>query len=306
MSTPSRVIADAWNRFWFTVEPAYALGLVRIGYGALAVIWTLALRPELLLVFGADGAAPDYELRDFEWSVFTIWSGDTALQIGWVVLLVAAIALTVGWHSRLAAAVVFVLMYSFLRRAFYIVNAGDTIVVLVALVLAVSCCGSALSLDQRRRTGKFWSAEPLAQWPVRLLQVELVLIYVVAVQAKLMDRSWVDGSAVFYAWRTDGRWALLEAPDWLANNAILVNALSWGTLLVELSIAVLVWNRRCRPWVLGAGVLMHLMMMLTLNVAFFSLAMFVLYLAFVPSETLRDLPQRIAARRKRAPAELPG
>lgn len=284
-----RTIADAWSAFWFTPQPAYTLGLVRIGFGVVAIIWTLALLPDLFRVFGTDGAAPIYVRQAYEWSVFAIWSGDTAMRIGWALLLVATLALTVGWHSRIAALVVFVMIYSFNRRAFYIFNAGDTIIIVIALVLALSCCGAALSLDQRRQSGSFWSAQTLAPWPIRLLQIQLTLIYLVSVQAKLSNKPWTDGSAAYYAWRTDGRWSLLPVPEWLAGNAILVNAATWGTLLIELALAILVWNRRCRFWVLAAGVVMHVTMMVTMNVAFFSLAMFVLYLAFVPWETVKNL-----------------
>jgi len=299
--SPGRAIVDAWCAFWFTPAPAYTLGLVRIGFGIVAVVWTLTLLPDLSRVFGAQGAAPDFTPRAFQWSVFEIWPGERALLIGWVLLLVAAIAMTVGWHSRIAAIVVFVLIHSFHRRADYILNAGDTIIIIIALVLALSCCGAALSLDQRRHDGSFWSAQTLAPWPIRLLQFQLTLIYLVSVQAKLVNKSWTDGSAVFYAWRTDGRWALLETPEWLAGNAILVNAATWGTLVIELAIAILVWNRRWRFWVLAAGVVMHLSMMVTMNVGYFSLAMFVLYLAFVPWETVQKLPERLKnLRRERA------
>jgi hypothetical protein len=304
-----RAIVDAWCAFWFTPQPAYTLGLVRIGFGAVVVVWTLALLPDLYRVFGKQGAAPAYAPVDYQWSVFEFWSGDRALLIGWVLLLASAIAMTVGWHSRFAAILVFVLIMSFYRRAAYIFNAGDAIITIVALILALSCCGAALSLDQRRRTRSFWSAQTLAPWPIRLLQVQLSLIYLVSVQAKLSGgKSWADGSAVFYAWRTDGRWALLPAPEWLSANAILVNALTWGTLVIELAIAVLVWNRRWRFWVLAAGVVMHVTMMLNMNVGFFSVAMFVLYLAFVPADALQNMPGKLKTRwrdRRRSSASPP-
>jgi hypothetical protein len=301
----SHTLADVWTRFWFTAQPAYPLGLVRIGFGLVTVVWALTLYPDLSRVLGPDGAAPGYVPQAHQWSVFEIWQGPTALLTGWALLLIAALALTVGWHSRLAAVVVFVLIHSFTRRAAVLVNAGDTILILIALILAVSCCGAALSLDQRRRAGSFWSAQTIAQWPTRLLQVQMTLIYLVAVQAKLSDKSWEDGSASFYAWRTDGRWALLEVPQWLAGNAILVNAATWGTLVVESALAILVWNRRCRLWVLAAGVVMHVTMMVTMNVAFFSVAMFVLYLAFVPPELVARLTRRRQPTAADASAETP-
>ncbi|UUO02741.1 hypothetical protein M4D79_05220 [Mycolicibacterium novocastrense] len=83
----------------------------------------------------------------------------------------------------------------------------------------------------------------------------------------------------------------------MAANAILVNLIAWGTLLIELALAILVWSRRWRYWVLAAGVVMHLTIMVNLNVAFFSVAMFVLYLAFIPGETIERLPTRWKANR---------
>ena len=290
-------IIDGWCAFWFTPQPAYTLGLVRMMFGVVAVAWTLALLPDLSKVFGEHGVAPQYTLLHYQWSVFEVWPGDRALLIGWALLLLSAVAMTVGWHSRFAAVLVFVLIYSFLRRGVYIFNAGDSIIAIVALILALCSCGAALSLDQRRRTGSFWSAETRAPWPIRLMQVQLSVIYLVSVQAKLSGgKSWADGSATSYAWRTDGRWALLPAPEWLSSNAILVNAVTWGTLLIELAIAVLVWNRRWRFWVLAAGVVMHVTMMVSMNVGFFSLAMFVLYLAFVPWEAVQAMPGTLKTR----------
>lgn len=283
---------DRWNAFFFTAAPAYPLGLVRMGFGLVVVAWCLTLMPDLLAVFGSQGVEPEHPSADFQWSVFQIWPGDNALLVGWALLVVSAVAMTVGWHSRVTAVLVFVLLQSFLRRGEHYFNAGDSILTVIALVLALSSCGAALSLDQRRRAGAFWSAQTRAVWPVRLLQIQLSIIYLATVQAKLANKTWVDGSAVFYAWGTDGRWALLPAPEWLAANAIAVNLIAWGTLLIELALAILVWSRRWRYWVLAAGVVMHLTIMINLNVAFFSVAMFVLYLAFIPGETIERLPTR--------------
>jgi hypothetical protein len=105
-------IVDAWCAFWFTPQPAYTLGLVRMTFGVVVVAWTLAALPDLFQVFCKDGAAPQYVPLEYQWSVFEVFTGDRALLIGWGLLLVSAIAMTVGWHSRLAAILVFVLLTS--------------------------------------------------------------------------------------------------------------------------------------------------------------------------------------------------
>ncbi|MDT5059528.1 MAG: hypothetical protein QOF66_7894 [Mycobacterium sp.] len=284
---------NRWRGFWFAPEPVYTLGLVRMAFGALAVLWTLSLFPDLHELFGVNGPVPQQPTLDYRWGIFQVWTGDTAISIGWVVLLLSAIAVAVGWHSRLAAILVFVLLTSFMRRDPWIFTAGDGVISVTALYLALSSCGAALSLDQRRRTGSFWTAQCRAPWPIRLMQVQLSVIYLVSVQAKLSGKPWVGGYAVAYAWRTDYKWAILPAPQWMSENAIIVNVATWGTLAIELAIAILIWNRRLRPWVLAAGVLLHLMILLSLNVGFFSPAMFVLYLAFVSWETVQRMPTLI-------------
>jgi hypothetical protein len=296
----SAAILNRWRGFWFTPEPVFALGLVRIAFGALVVVWTAALLPNLYQLFGANGAVPQHPMLEYRWGIFQIWTSDTALLVGWVVLLLSAIAMTIGWHSRLFAILVFVLVLSFMRRDPWIFNAGDGVIAVLALFLTLSSCGAALSLDERRRSGSFWTAQCRAPWPIRLMQVQLSVIYLVGVQTKLSGKPWVDGSAVSYAWRTDYERAILPAPQWIVGNALIVNAATWGTLLIELAIAVLVWNRRWRLRVLAGGVVMHLMILVSLSVGFFTFAMYVLYLAFVPWETARRIPSFVTQAWSRA------
>lgn len=291
---------DAWRAFWFAPQPAYTLGLVRMVFGVLTVGWAMALLPDLYNLFGEDGVAPEPTHWAYQWGLFEFFSSDQALLIGWVVLLLAALALAVGWHSRLAAIIVFVLIQSFIQRDRWAFNGGDALMSIEAMFLALSSCGAALSLDQRRRTGSFWSAQTRAPWVIRLLQVQLSVIYLANVQAKLAGEAWLDGSAASYSWRA---WPLYTAPEWLTGNPLLANAATWGTILIELAIAVLVWNRRCRPWVLAAGVALHLAIMITMSVGFHSLAIFVLYLAFVPWERVAELPDKLSRKRSSPSSE---
>ena len=96
-----------------------------------------------------------------------------------------------------------------------------------------------------------------------------------------------------FPWRAYHDWAILPVPQWISGNPFLVNVATWGTLVVELSLVFLVWNRRCRYWVLGAGVVMHVLIWLNLSVAFFSLQILALYLVWVPWQVIRDLPDRV-------------
>jgi hypothetical protein len=286
------VIGEAWQAFWFRPEPMYTLGLVRMAFGALAVLWTLWLLPILHDLFDPDGVISTPPSIRYTWGVFAVWPTSQALLIGWAVLLVAAIALVVGWHSRLAAVLVAVLILSFQRRDPYIFNAGDIVVRLEALFLALSPCGAALSLDQRRRAGAFWSAQSRPLWPVRLLQVQLSIIYLASVQTKLSGQTWLQGTAVSYALRLEDM-QRLPPPQWVNTNALIMNAATWGAVAVVLAVGILIWNRRFRPWVLAAGVALHLGIDIGIEVGIFSYAMFVLYLAWVSPDTVQRLPHML-------------
>jgi len=45
-------IAAAWRRFWFEPQPTSTLGVVRIAFGIVALVWTLSLAPDVLRYIG--------------------------------------------------------------------------------------------------------------------------------------------------------------------------------------------------------------------------------------------------------------
>jgi hypothetical protein len=277
------MIGERWNAFWFGPELAYTLGIVRIAFGGLLVVWTLWMYQGLNAALGPRGVVPNPPSRPLMWGVFHVFQTEQALLVGWAVLLASAIALMVGWHSRIAAILVFVLIFSLERRDPAIFNGGDALLRIEALFLALAPCGAALSLDQRRRSGSFFSAQQIRPWALRLLQIQLSIVYLSTVVVKLSGETWHNGTAVLYSLnQTDIQ--TIHLPAFLAHNLLISNALSWGTLVIEVALGTLVWNRRWRPWVLGAGVMLHLSIEMVLQVGFFTFVTFILYLAFIPPE----------------------
>ena len=86
------------------------------------------------------------------------------------------------------------------------------------------------------------------------------------------------------------------APEWLFDQRVLLNLFTWATLAFEATFFVLVWNRRLRPWVIGIGVALHLGIDVFLDIGFFSIAIYLAYLAFVPDESANKLVGRFDKR----------
>lgn len=301
-----RAAVDKWNDFWFKPEATTPLAIVRIAYGLVMTGWTISLLPGLMAFFSRDGISPEvpaYDRSEEEglWTIFALFPSDAALVTAWVVLLVAAIFLTLGLFSRLSALVVFVLVMSLQRRTALVFNAGDGLLRIIGLYLALAPCGASLSLDRLRKSGReaFWQFPLRAPVVIRLLQIQISIIYISTVWAKVRGGTWNDGTAVIYSLSLDDL-SRFPAPDFVLESAVLANLATWSVLAIELAIGVLVWNRTLRPYLLLVGVGMHLGVDIGLRVGFFSYAMFVVYLAFLPPErtgaVILALRERLAAR----------
>jgi hypothetical protein len=165
---------------------------------------------------------------------------------------------------------VFVVFVSLSKRDPFVGNAGDALIRLLALYLSLG-----------PGVGRVGSYPLRAPWALRLIQVQVSLLYLATVWAKLQGSTWPGGTAVAYAFRLEDL-ARFPVPDVMQYVAV-AHLLTWAVLAIELSIGLLVWVGRLRPWVLLAGVCLHLGIEYRLRVGFFSWAILTSYLAFVPA-----------------------
>jgi hypothetical protein len=305
-----RVLAG-WNTFWFRPQPTSTLAVVRIAFGAVATLWTLSQIPALLTFYGPDGVLPTQPVLGFgAWSLLNI-STSAPVVIGlWATTMLGAIGLMVGCWTRLATIVFFVGVLSFERRDPYILNAGDVLLRVLAFYFIFSPAGDALSVDRwRRARERFWEFPLRAPWTLRLMQIQLSVIYFATLWGKLQGERWRDGTAVSYALRIDDIHRF-PTPGFLTDSIVLSELLTFGTLLLELSLAIFIWNRTLRPWVLALGVSLHVAIGFSIMVGFFTLLMLTTYLTFLPPETARGLVvavhQRLRAGRGRRCRPAPG
>lgn len=278
-------LSETWQRFWFGPEPTSTLALVRIAFALVMVGWTVALLPSLSALFGTTGILPRQPAAPGTWGALEAVSQHAAVVVCFVILLASSAALLVGYRTRLAALLVFAGLVSFERRNPFVFDSGDSLLRVIALYLALAPAGASLSFDRARRSGEhFWEFPLRAPWALRLMQIQLSVIYLATVWAKARGSTWTDGTAVSYALRVSDL-NRFPVPHALTHSVLVSNLLTYGTLSIEFALAVLVWNRAARPWVLGLGVALHLGIEYSIRVGFFTLAMFVLYVAFVPPET---------------------
>ena len=288
----------AWNRFWFEPTPTSSLAVLRIAAGIVTFVWALSLAPDLHAFFSRSGILPTHPSLPYWHGLLRLWPGDTAIALVYAVLLISTLCLTVGYRTRAAAILVWLTILAFQRRNPWIGNSGDLLVRDLALYLALAPAGVSLSIDRwRRARDRFWEFPERAPWALRLLQIHLTLMYFFIVWSKVRGTTWNDGTAVSYALRLNDV-VRLHLPSAVSTSLLLSNLATYGTLLTELSLVVLVWNRRARPWVLCMGVAMHLAIEVTLVIGFFTLAVLAAYVAWVPADTMSHVVLRTRDRQR--------
>lgn len=287
---------ERWERFWFAPVPTSTLAIFRAAYGLVVFLWTVSLLPDVLNFFSRDGVFPERELVRHEVGILNWFPHDAVVIALVVALLVASLATMLGYRTRVATVIVFVVLLSLRRRNPWIMNSGDTLLRHMGFFLMFAPAGAALSLDRWRRTReRFWEMPLRAPWAQRLIQIQVSFVYLFTVWAKARSEEWIEGTAVFSSMRV-GDLVRFDIPQAWTESLLLGNLVAYGTLVVELALAVLIWNRRARPFVIGAGVLLHLFIETTFALGFFSTAIFVSYLSFVPEDTAERWLARVRER----------
>jgi hypothetical protein len=310
----------SWSRFWHVPVRAERLALMRILL-ALAMLTDqlFQLLPNLPDFWGPEGIAPQgthdtFQLRHWYWTVFffntdhlptlytvfSAWVGATAL-------------LLVGWQTRVMNVLVWLLTMCFICRNPDLLNGGDDAMQVALFLLMLMPSGNALSLDARRRRR---AGRPLPEmipaWPVRVVQIQLCVIYMTTGLVKLEGNSyvdgpwwhiasyhlvgtWWDGTSIHYAlnYVTMSRWSFAQFPQPLWFTAVLTYTSVWWETLFPF----LVLNRWTRPPALVFGVLFHVGIWLTIEVGWFSFYMFPYYAVWVPDRfwARRSRPASVSA-----------
>jgi uncharacterized membrane protein YphA (DoxX/SURF4 family) len=287
----------AWDNFFFRPSDVRTLAALRIATG---LLWTWSCVVWLMDVegfFGDSGwmrADDAWRMNDqpWQWSWYFAAPGPEWRLAAAILSLIAAVMLTVGLATPLAAWVSLAALVSASNRAPLNVFGFDDIVGLVLIGLVVAPSGAAWSLDARMRPELVSPGEGRGRCSVRatiglrLIQVQLCVVYFFSGCGKLLGGSWWDGTALWGA-AANAQYRTLDL-TWLADDPLLVNALTLTTLFWEVAYAALIWPRLTRPLMLVMACFVHLGIGLAMGMMEFGLAMVVANLSFADRLFGRD------------------
>ena len=277
--------------WWTEAIPAERVAALRI-VTALVLLLDLFLGylPHFHTLFspdalgGRDLFAGKFRGDHFYWSVLRWLPDEWGPQAVFAVWVASAVGLLVGWRPLVCGLVAWACAVSVWNIAPGPHNGGDRLRHTLLLMVAASCSGAVWGVCSVRRGG---DTRPVLVpgWPVKVLFVQLAVLYFFSGYYKLLSPLWRNGYVMYWS-SHDLYWSLYPAqaarlPDWLHRLSAQV------TLAWELGFPLLAALRRTRAATLVLGVGFHLGTLFTLEVGFFALYSVACYAPFAPWERLR-------------------
>ncbi|MCA9060770.1 MAG: HTTM domain-containing protein, partial [Planctomycetaceae bacterium] len=130
-------------------------------------------------------------------------------------------------------------------------------------------------------------------WPMRIMQIQICIVYLRTVFWKLRGRMWWNGTAAWYPLWVDA-YVRFRPPRRLLSK-FWVRTATWGTLVVEMMLGSLIWIRELRYPVLISGISLHLLFDIIMNLQFFSWIMICGLLLFVFPDDMQQFLQAVVS-----------
>jgi hypothetical protein len=309
LKATARSLAHCWQEFFHSPCDARVCAAIRIGYAALVLVHLAVLFPDLDHWFTDAGILPLEASRrvasPHAWSLLWLLPG-TATVVNtcfWIAAAQAAMLL-VGFLPRLNALCIFIWLVSLQQRNPLICDGEDVAMRMIAFFLIWMPLGNCWSLNSL--LSRYWTGPrnaPLQNpqsaihnpqflapaWPLRLLQLQMALIYLSAALEKLSGETWLNGTALYYVSRLDDYFGRFPVPTAIFDSPWIVALLTWSVVLVELAVPLLIWFRETRLPCVAAAILFHLANEWTMHLFLFHWIMIVGWLSFLTPDDFRWL-----------------
>ncbi len=292
--------SGGWFRNRYSLD-VRSLALLRISL-ALVILTDLLTRAGDLTAHYSDlGVLPravlnDGILKPGYWSIHAL-SGSPLIQgILFLVAGLAAIAMLIGYHSRVAVIVSWVLLISLHNRNPLLIFAADDVLRAVMFWAMFLPLGAAYSVDRAMNTATRPVPLQIFSGATVALMVQQCFIYIFSAVFKTTNADWwPNGTAVYYSLSYDQYVTALGS--FLLTLGPLLTVFTFVTLVVEWIGPLLLWspikNDLCRLVAIAIFISLHAGFGLTLNLGIFPFLSISTWLAFIPPSFWESLSRRV-------------
>ena len=270
---------ELWDRWFFAPADDRNGALLRMGFALLCLWQGLELWPDREMLLGHPGLIAPENRAAWRFSLFAWIDAPGPLLMVWAA---AAIALLVGFCSRLSLLICWLFVVSVSLRGGGWTDGSDNVMRIFGLYLLFLDVGRTWSVDALRKPVTGF----VSGWPLKLMTLNLILVYVKTGLIKAPNATWQSGTAVFYSLASPTFWRFDMAPilsmEWVHPISVVM---TYATLVFEIGFPLILIRWFRHKWLLF-GVFLHTGVILFMNLGLFTPAILWTYLAVV------ELPKR--------------
>lgn len=253
-----------------------ALGLLRAGI-ALAHLLTLATTSTDYLIRPAAGIPDPLECSNIKsLSMYCLAPNDQLWIVRALGIAICCLCIS-GFLPRLSALLFFWLSFSAFNT-WIITDGGDQVILNISLLVLL------INMGEPRKNQWFPPLPSSNEWKLRigflltaLIKIQVFAIYFHAGVAKAAVDNWANGTEVYYD-LSHPMFGANQTVSWLLqpfiNNGLVVQILTWGTMVVEVFIAFAIFGSKrakATAWVLAFS--LHIGIAIFMGIVSFSIAM---------------------------------
>ncbi len=293
-------------RRYFTIRRLnlYGAALARIGIGAVILQLCLVNYFDRRLLWGPDGPwslSRFEESTDRNLSLYSLNSGPAWFEFLFGLQIVVTVLYIAGYRGRMVSPLFAVLTFSLLQRNGYLLNGGENLLITILPFLALLDSTRRLSVDSLLRRGTEVRRIRLApavystivhNAAVVAIIVQVCIVYVVAGMYKVRGTMWTSGEALYYIMGVPEYGSRL-LQGFLAEHPLLMSAMAYSTIVLQVTFPVFVFFRRTRVYVLLAAIVFHLAIAVVMALPDFSFIMIATEMLLLDDPHYRSLAGRL-------------
>lgn len=273
-----------WDNFWFAPQNLLGVAFMRVVLcGTMFYMYVIRMAN---VVYYTDASwiprARALDVMGDLYRPFFLWSfwPDSMMRVMHTLLVILLGLLTLGIGGRWIMWAAWILDVGFIQRNYAANFGADIIAALFLFYMSFTQSCERLSvLNLLRRKKSFKQSDMLSSVMIRMMQVQIAVLYAYTGWEKLKGMSWWDGTAL---------WSVMANPqmttmnfDFLRNIPWVIPMAAYSTMIFEIYFPAMVSWKKTRYMWLALGVFFHSGIAIFMGLGAFAMTMMSTYFLFI-------------------------